>query len=154
MRTMLIAAGWVVAFLLGAPVERGMAAEVYPVPRTTIYPGDAITRENLSERSFRFRKGADLPYVQSADQLVGMVARTTLVAGKPIARNALREADVIKRGQLAQIIFKSGALTISAYGKALEPGSVGDVIALRNVDSGAVIRGQVRADGSVLLGAD
>lgn len=158
MRTILVAAVWVVSVILAASADRSMAAgssgEIYPVPRVTVYPGDAITRENLEPRSFRFRKGVPVPYVQSSDELVGMVARRTLLPGKPIPRNALREADVIQRGQTAQIIFKSGPLLISGYGKALEPGAVGDIIALRNVDSGSIIRGQVLADGSVLLGAN
>jgi len=158
MRALLVAAIWVVSLLITAAAHPGFAAEsgdnVYPVPRTTIYPGDAITRDNLEPRSFRFRKGVALPYEQSSDRIVGMVARRTLLPGKPIPRNSLREADIIQRGQTAQIVFKSGPLVISGYGKALEPGSVGDIIALRNVDSGAVIRGQVRADGSILLGAN
>lgn len=158
MRTILIAAVWVVSILMAAPVDRSMAAgsneEVFPVPRVTVYPGDAITRENLEARSFRFRKGVAIPYVRSPKELIGMVARRTLLPGKPILKNSLREADLIQRGQTAQVIFKAGGLVISGYGKALEPGAIGDIIALRNIDSGSIIRGQVRADGSILLGAN
>lgn len=155
MRTILVAAVWVVSFAFVLPVGRSLAAsgDFYPVPRVTVYPGDAITRDNLEPRSFRFRKGVAVPYVQSSDELVGMVARRTLLPGKPIPRNSLREANLIQRGQTAHIVFKSGPLTISGYGKALEPGAVGDIIPLRNVDSGTVIHGQVRADGTILLGA-
>lgn len=158
MRTILLTAMFMASFALAGPQSWGMGAHdgdnVYPVPRTTVYPGDAITRDILEPRSFRFRKGVALPYVKSANELVGMVARRTLVPGKPIARNSLRERDVVQRGQTAHIIFQQGPLTISGYAKALEPGSVGDIIALRNVDSGTVIRGQVRADGSIQLGVN
>jgi flagella basal body P-ring formation protein FlgA len=158
MRTILLAAIFMASLALAGPQSWATGAGVddntYPVPRTTIYPGDAITRDVLEPRSFRFRKGVVVPYVKSAKELVGMVARRTLLPGKPIARNSLRERDVIQRGQTAHIIFQAGSLTISGYAKAMEPGSVGDIIALRNVDSGTVIRGQVRADGSIQLGVN
>lgn len=158
MRTILLTAIFMVSMALAGPQSRAMEADrddnIYPVPRTTLYPGDAITRDNLEPRSFRFRKGVAIPYVQSANELVGLVARRTLLPGKPIARSSLRERDVIQRGQTAHIVFQSGPLIISGYGKALEPGSVGDIIALRNVDSGTIIRGQVQADGSIQLGVN
>jgi len=159
MRTILLTAMFMASLALAGSQGWAMGGaerddNVYPVPRTTVYPGDAITRDILEPRSFRFRKGVVVPYVKSANELVGMVARRTLLPGKPIARSSLRERDIVQRGQTAHIIFQSGPLTISGYGKALEPGSVGDIIALRNVDSGTIIRGQVQADGSIHLGVN
>lgn len=143
-----------VAFPVGPSRAAGDNDGVYPVPRKTLYPGDVITNASLERRSFRFRKGVAIPYIQSTDKLVGMVARRTLLPGRPIVMNSLREPEVIQRGQTAAIIFQSGSLTISGFAKALEPGAVGEIIALRNVDSGSIVRGQVRADGSIMLGAN
>ena len=50
------------------------------------------------------------------------------------------------------VIFKSGALIISATAVPLQPGSVGEMISLRNTDSGTTIRGIVQADGTVRVG--
>jgi flagella basal body P-ring formation protein FlgA len=36
---------------------------------------------------------------------------------------------------------------------ALQNGSAGDVVTLRNIDSGAIIKGTVASDGTVRLGA-
>ncbi|CFX55444.1 FlgA, flagellar basal-body P-ring formation protein [Candidatus Filomicrobium marinum] len=154
----LLAAILLASFMLALPVGPSSAAGgddgVYPVPRKTLYPGDVITNASLERRKFRFRKGVVIPYVQSVDQLVGMVARRTLLPGRPIVKSSLREPELIQRGQTASIVFQSGSLTISGFAKALEPGAVGDIIALRNVDSGSIVRGQIRADGSVVLGAN
>ncbi|TIO47611.1 MAG: flagella basal body P-ring formation protein FlgA, partial [Mesorhizobium sp.] len=46
-----------------------------------------------------------------------------------------------------------GALTISAAGVTLQPGAAGDLIKIRNVDSGKIISGTVMADGTIRVGA-
>ena len=48
--------------------------------------------------------------------------------------------------------FVHGALSITATVVPLEPGAVGDMVRLRNPDSGKVLTGIVLADGSVRLG--
>jgi flagella basal body P-ring formation protein FlgA len=48
-------------------------------------------------------------------------------------------------------VFSEGPLTISGLAVALQSGGVGDVLSLRNVDSGTVIRGTVQGDGSVRI---
>jgi flagella basal body P-ring formation protein FlgA len=43
-------------------------------------------------------------------------------------------------------------LTIMTFALALEAGAVGDVIKVRNTDSGLTISGTVQPDGSVSVG--
>ena len=50
------------------------------------------------------------------------------------------------------VVFETGGLTITANAMALQNGGVGDVVTLRNVDSGTTIKGTVAADGTVRLG--
>ena len=40
-------------------------------------------------------------------------------------------------------------MIIVAYGSALQAGGVGDLIRVRNQDSGLVVSGRVQADGSI-----
>jgi flagella basal body P-ring formation protein FlgA len=58
----------------------------------------------------------------------------------------------VQQGQPAVVIFQSGGLIISGTAVALQAGSIGDVIGLRNTDSGTTIRGKVQPDGSVRVG--
>ncbi|TIW44389.1 MAG: flagella basal body P-ring formation protein FlgA, partial [Mesorhizobium sp.] len=46
-----------------------------------------------------------------------------------------------------------GALTISASGVTLQPGAAGDLVKVRNVDSGKIISGTVMGDGTIMVGA-
>ena len=139
----------VLAVCAGAVAARAAGIEL-PVPKITIYPGDAITAELLGVKLFN--QAADkLPVIRSAGEAVGKVARRTLVAGKPIPVIFIRDAEVIKQGKPVRVVFSEGPLTISGLAVALQSGGVGDVLSLRNVDSGTVIRGTVQGDGSVRI---
>jgi len=145
------------AFLLLAGVT-GFAQSAWAdrlpflVPLKTIYPGQIISDTSLNEKLFYVKREAAPLYVRTLEQVQGKTARRTLVAGKPIAMNALTEPMVIERGQSVRMVFNSGSLVISSIGVALQPGGVGDVIRLRNIDSGVVVSGRVQADGHIEIG--
>ncbi len=52
-------------------------------------------------------------------------------------------------GAMVRVVFVEGGLTISTYGSALKAGSVGDVIPVRNNESGLTVSGTVEQDGTV-----
>jgi flagella basal body P-ring formation protein FlgA len=92
-----------------------------------------------------------LAVFQSSDGLMGKVARRTLIAGKPIPITYVRDPQVVQRGKPVRVVFMEGGLIISSMAVPLQAGGVGDVLSLRNVDSGAVIKGVVEADGSIRI---
>jgi len=53
--------------------------------------------------------------------------------------------------QLAKVnmVYRIGLLEMSAYGRALGNGAVGDIITVMNLDSRQKVSGVVRKDGSV-----
>jgi flagellar basal body P-ring formation protein FlgA len=129
-----------------------VSGRMLPVPHLTIYPGDRITGGMLVDRLFHPRAVARIQVHDSRQLLEGKVARRTLLPGQPILANAVREPDVVAQGKPCLIVFQSGGLTITSYAVALQSGGVGEMISLRNPDSGAIIRGIVRADGTISVG--
>jgi flagella basal body P-ring formation protein FlgA len=123
-----------------------------PVPRITIYPGQVIDERMLEERPFRVTGTLRETVASSSATLVGKVARQTLLPGKPIDTGSLREPHAVTQGQAAVIIFQSGALTITGSAIALQSGGTGDVVSVRNVDSGRIIKGTIGEDGAVHVG--
>ncbi len=123
-----------------------------PVPRITLYPGDAILADHLVDRVFHSRLPARVAVHQVRDGLVGKVARRTLLPGKPIPVNAVRDPFLVVQGRNVQIVFQDGGLTITGYAVALQSGGEGDIVSLRNIDSGVMLKGAVLADGTVRLG--
>jgi len=123
-----------------------------PVPRVTIYPGQLINAGMLVDRAFRLNGAKSV--TMSKDDLIGKVARQTLLPGRPINNDAVRAPHTITQGQAATVVFQSGALMITATAVALQNGGTGDVVSVRNVDSGRIIKGTVGADGAVHVGEE
>lgn len=141
------------AVLAGLPAARALARDVtLPVPRVTIYPGNAITENMLTERSFRGKDFEGPAFAATREALVGKVAKQTLLPNAPVSVAGVREPFAVIQGQPALVVFQSGGLIISATAVPLQAGSAGDVISLRNTDSGTTIRGVVQADGTVRVG--
>ena len=122
------------------------------VPSQIIYPGQTIGNSGLQEKFFTIRASAAANYVLNTDQLVGKVARRTLLPGKPILVNSVNEPDLIQRGVPVSLIYNAGSLIISTKGVSMEPGHAGDFIKVRNIDSGIIVSGTVLADGTVQVG--
>jgi flagella basal body P-ring formation protein FlgA len=123
-----------------------------PVPSVTIYPGQVIDSSMLVDADVETAAALPPSTVTSTDELIGKVARQTLLPHHPVVQSAVRETWLIKQGQAASIVFQSGALTITSAGLALQSGSPGDMVSVRNVDSGRIVKGTIGADGSVHVG--
>lgn len=134
----------------GADVVRVL----YPVPTVTIYAGDAIAPDLLVDKRFRLSRRAVGSYLRGRGDIVGKVARRTLVAGRPIPRNALKMSEVIYEGARVTLVFGAQGFTIKGAGKAIEGGSVGDTIGVQNIDNGQLVRGVVQEDGTVDVGGN
>lgn len=121
-----------------------------PVPATTIYPGDIVRDNMLTEMTVIPREGADA--IRTRGDLIGRVARRTLFPGKPIGISSVEDPHTIGNGSLVQLIYERPGISISASGLALQSARTGDSIRVRNVESGLVVTGVVTATGTVLVG--
>ena len=95
-----------------------------------------------------------LPIVATRADLVGKVARRTLLPGRLIARNAVGQPELIRKGAIVAAVYQAGTLTITASVLALQAGSLDDAIQARNIDSGKIIVGLVQADGSLRIATE
>ena len=102
-----------------------------PVPTTTIYPGEMIDDGMVTERTVQPSQVGRLMIVPSRAELVGKVARRTLLPGRPVPLVAVAEPDLVPRGAPIEIVFQEGGLTILAQAMTLEAGSAGDVAICR-----------------------
>ena len=123
-----------------------------PVPRSTIYPNETISADQLMDRAFIANSVNRSSVLDDRQGLVGKVARRTLLPGQPVQVNAVRDPYLVNQGKSSMVVFENGGLTISTQAVALQNGGVGDVVTLRNPDSGVVIQGTVERDGTIRLG--
>lgn len=120
-----------------------------PTPRVTIYPGDRLDDSVLDDMETVSDVNARRGVVESRKDLIGKVARRTLLPGQPILAIAVDNPRLITIGTQVKIVFSEDGLTITALGMALQAGAVGDLIRVRNQDSNLVVVGVIQPDGTV-----
>jgi flagella basal body P-ring formation protein FlgA len=150
MRGRLLPALAATALLLAA--AQAVAGEAVLVPNRVIYPGETVEAEALKTVILAEGKVAPDGAVVALADLEGKIARRTLLPGRYVKVNALREAYLVEKGVPVEMVFVSGGLSISATAVSLQAGAAGDMVKLRNADSGKIVSGIVMADGTVRVG--
>ena len=104
------------------------------------------------------------PFAHRASELMGKMSRRTLLPGRPIPLHGDRQSARRRERRRGQDVYIDGGLTIVTTGAALQDGAVGDIVKIRNDDSGVTVvghgaggrhgageRGMMRAFSSRLL---
>jgi flagella basal body P-ring formation protein FlgA len=145
-----LAGGLAALVALALPVR---AEDVAVVTRHVVYPGQEVSAGDLQVVTVT-NHNRDLRTVATRiEQVDGKLTRLTLLPGHYIPLNAVRDAYTVEQGAAVHVLFSGNGLVITATAVTLEPGSAGDVIKVRNTDSGRVFSGIVMADGTVRVGA-
>jgi flagella basal body P-ring formation protein FlgA len=140
------------ALVAAATLAPAFAEEMAVIVNRIVYPGETIGADTIEEVPLRNSKRMTAPIAQALEQAEGKVARRTLLPGKLIPLASLREAYVIEAGEPVTVNLVHGGLTISATAVPLQPGSLGEMVRLRNADSGKIFTGIVMADGTIRIG--
>ena len=119
-----------------------------PTPKAVIYPGEVILDEMLVDVANVARDGSG-PFVDSRALIVGKTARLTLLPGHAIPFSGVSNRKLVSNGAEVKLVFSEGDLVIMTTGAALQDGSIGDIVRVRNDDSGVTVSGAVQPDGSV-----
>jgi flagella basal body P-ring formation protein FlgA len=81
--------------------------------------------------------------------IIGMTPQRMVVAGSPIAAGDLAAPQIVQRGQTVLMIYKSGPLTLTAQGKALENGAKGDLVRVVNASTNRSLQAVAVAENEV-----
>jgi len=88
----------------------------------------------------------------ATDAAVGLEAKVTLFAGRPVRAADLAAPALIHRNQVVAVVYQVAGLTIRTDGRALERGGAGAVIKVMNLSSHLTVQGAISPDGSVRVG--
>src|SRR5207247_744530 len=100
------------------------------------YPGEVIGEDQLVQRSFIAHTVARAAVFDGRAALLGKVARRTLLPGQPIPVSAIRDPYLVTNGKTALVVYEADGLTITSQATALQNGGIGEIVSLRNNDSG------------------
>ncbi|WP_306118269.1 MULTISPECIES: flagellar basal body P-ring formation chaperone FlgA [unclassified Roseitalea] len=121
----------------------------YAVVTKVVYPGQKVEQAATDIRQHTVEIPDGYPVLRARADLAGMVAVKTLLPGRAIAPDMVREPHAVEAGTAVSVRLVEGPLTIEMKAVALEDGAVGDSIRVRNADNGRSICAVVRAAATV-----
>lgn len=79
----------------------------------------------------------------SIDEIIGMAARMNIQVGRIFADGMLEPPTLVERGQNLIVYIPLGSAAITLHGIALDSGSLGEEIRVKNPDSNVIITAEV-----------
>jgi flagella basal body P-ring formation protein FlgA len=122
------------------------------VPTHEIAQGQVLSASDLAiER--RPKAGLSTSTLTTIEQAQGLSAKHALRAGQIIHQADVAKPELVGRGETVTIVFQVPGITLTIIGKANEPGALGDVISVVNVQSKHTIQAIVIGPGRVSVNA-
>ena len=118
------------------------------VPVRTLPPGTVLQADDLRSASVRASL-LQSPVARVASDAAGMAVAHLAPEGQPLALAELHRPNAVTREQAVLLLLDSPGMTLSAQGRALQSGAVGDRIRVVNTGSRAIVLGVVVGDGQV-----
>jgi flagella basal body P-ring formation protein FlgA len=133
---------------LTSPVRADAPSVRVVVPVRDIARGEVISDSDLT---FGSVAGAALMNgtVTSMDDARGMEARRVLRAGEVLSTSDLRHPVVVSRGQTVTMTFDAPGVGLTAMGRAMSEGGIGDTVTVQNPASFRMVSAIVTAAGTV-----
>ncbi len=119
-----------------------------PVLVDNIQNGRVITASDIEMMKVPERNFAQGTIIDP-DNLVGMTARRTVLAGRPIRDNEIIAPLVVERGEIVTMSLSYGGINLTTEVKALENGAAGDVIRVVNTESNQTLQALVTGTRAV-----
>jgi flagella basal body P-ring formation protein FlgA len=118
------------------------------VPAHAIARGDIIGESDLTYRAVEGNALMD-GVATSMDELKGMQARRVLAAGQPLRGEDVRRPVVVAKGQTVTMSFSVPGVEVTAVGRAMSEGGIGDTVTVQNPASFRMVAATVIAPGTV-----
>lgn len=134
------------ALLAGAPVEEVQV----PVLAHPVQKGDRL---DASDFAFEGRAPAAARGALGIDAAAGMEAARNLPAGLVLRSNDVMRPQLVRRGEPVTIKIVSGALVITASGRALNGGGQNDMVRVVTNTTNRTVDGIVDGSGTVRIAA-
>jgi flagellar basal body P-ring formation protein FlgA len=113
-----------------------------PVLTRLVRRGEIVRAHDIALRSMD-RAQVPVNAVIERDDIVGQSARRTLPSGTPLRDGDLEAPTLVRRGALVTMEITTPMMRLTARGKALDNGTLGETVRIRNIQSKRVIQGEV-----------
>jgi flagellar basal body P-ring formation protein FlgA len=130
----------------------GAVADVARVPVLTraILKGDVVSASDFAiERRRRSEMNGDV--ITDAAKLAGTIAKRPLPRGTIVRDVDVQRPDAIERNAAVTLVYEQPGLQLTLRGRALQAGTMGDMIQVQNITSKKIVEGTITAPGRVTV---
>ncbi|HXL98933.1 MAG TPA: flagellar basal body P-ring formation chaperone FlgA [Rhizomicrobium sp.] len=132
--------------LADAPGQARIVVPSHDIPRGATIGDSDLAYVNATSDQLAFG------VVTSMNALDGMETRRVLRAGEPVRGDDVRKPILVTKGQTVTMIFAAPGLTLTATGKAMSEGGIGETVTVLNPVSFRQITAVVTGAGEVRAG--
>lgn len=111
--------------------------------KTDIIEANDLTTKSIPDRMLR------KDTVTDAKSIIGQSPRATISTNRPIRMTEVSSPVIIKKGEPVQLTYTNAYMSLKTTGIALQDGSKGDMIRIKNEKSEKAVSGRVAAAGVV-----
>lgn len=128
----------------------GATVEVLTYARS-LASGDVVQPEDVVWSQVQAHQApAGAP--QDAESVIGLSARRAMRAGTPVQSRDLTSPQVIARGDMVQVAFISGGVSLTVTGRATRNAALGEAVVVTNIESGRAIDAVAVGPGQAVTG--
>jgi flagella basal body P-ring formation protein FlgA len=110
--------------------------------------GQVVDDDAVESKRIDVLKERTVP-LPASFELSGYELAMPIPAGKVLTRRDIVEKELVKKGQMVDVLVSQGSLSLRMKAMALEGGAVGITVKLRNLDSRKDFFGEVIGEGQV-----
>ena len=121
-----------------------------PVAAENLISGTVLKSSLIKYRKIDVTKYHNL--ITTPSILSGGKLLRNMKEGEPFVKYSIKPKTVVKRRRRVTIVVKMGNIRAKAYGIAMQNGALGEMIKVKNVRSGKIVKGIVTATGEVTVG--
>ncbi len=132
----------------------GLSFIIRKFERVVVAAQDIAVNEPLHAGNLRYERrtvsNMAQGYKTDIRQIIQLVPKQRITAGMVINDYMLRKPIIIKRGQMINIVARLGNIEVGALGQAMQNGSNGQLIRVRNLNSKKTVVAKV-IDGTTVM---
>jgi flagella basal body P-ring formation protein FlgA len=119
----------------------------------TVKKGETITESDLKlvdlSRDKIFENA-----IKDKEDLIGKTAQKLIPQNKQILPTDVKFETIVKKGAVVTVIFKNQSMEIKTVAQAIQNGTFGQIIKLKNLSSGKIIEAKLGKDGIARVNFD
>lgn len=123
-----------------------------PVFNRLMVPGDIISADDIDWKKHPAKR-INLHVITATKSIIGQTVKRAVAANKPLNKNDIAMPVMIAQGSTISVKLKSGLLSLTLKGRALDDGGKGDLIRVMNIKSKRSFEARVVSPGTAVVEA-